>query len=177
MSGNSLFNHKVSRQTKTHGQDCTRAGALLLQDQRPLLDEQTGFINHPSGSPIRFTPVDDCKNRNSDDLSTDPYFGLIFHSDVYIKPGQLLEVTINLPDTMEIFIGRVVLVRQCIDHYEIGFCLSGSEAASRLRIVEQICHIETYMRQKKFTDGPYSCNRDRLTREWIAAYAAKVPTL
>lgn len=148
-----------------------------MQDQRPLLDEQTGFINHPSGSPIRFNPLDEPRYARSDDISADPYFGLIFHSEGYIRPGQLLEVTIDLPDTMETFIGRVVLVRQHSDHYEIGFCLSGSEAASRLRIVEQICHIETYMQQKKFTDGPYSCNRDRLTREWIAAYAAKVPTL
>ncbi|HEY4732035.1 MAG TPA: hypothetical protein VIH66_02180 [Gammaproteobacteria bacterium] len=172
-----MFNHKVSRQTKTRGPDSARAGALLLQDQRPLLDEQTGFINHPSGYPIRFSPVDDSRHTRLDDIPADPHFGLIFHSEVYIKPGQLLEVTISLPDSTEMFIGRVVLIRRHSDHYEIGFCLTGTEAASRLRIVEQICHIETYMRQKKFIDGPYSCNRDRLTREWIAAYAAKVPTL
>ena len=49
--------------------------------------------------------------------------------------------------------------------------------ASRARIVEQICHIESYLKNKKFREGPYILNRERVAEEWISKYASSVPSL
>lgn len=172
-----LFNHKVNRPQK-YGSHGTRLPAGLgLQSLRPVLDEQTGFINHPSGFPLEIRPVRLSKQKTENPVSGNSRLGLLFKTDIFIKPGQSIGITIPLGDANECFVGRVVLVRHQIDHFEIGLCLTHPDAISRLRIVEQICHIEAYLHQKKFTDGPYTINRDLLTREWIAQYAAKVPSL
>ena len=68
-------------------------------------------------------------------------------------------------------------VRQKGDRYEIGLWLQRRADASRARIVEQICHIETYLRERKYRDGPYALNRDRITQEWITEHAGNVPGL
>jgi len=172
-----LFNHKVNRLQKYSSQGTRLPTGIGLQSLRPVLDEQTGFINHPSGFPIEIQPISFSKLKAESPASGNSRLGLLFKTDIFIKPGQAIEITIPLGDANECLVGRVVLVRHQIDYFEIGLCLTHPEATSRLRIVEQICHIEAYLHQKKFTDGPYTINRDLLTREWIAQYAAKVPSL
>ena len=105
-----------------------------------------------------------------------PFSSNIF-AEEYIKPGTFVEITIPLPDKTEQFTGKVVLVRQVGESYEIGLWLQHQEDASRARIVEQICHIEVYMQEKKYRDGPYNLNPDRVAREWISKYASEVPSL
>ena len=60
------------------------------------------------------------------------------------------------------------------DDYEIGLWLLYQEDASRARIVEQLCHIELYMQEKKYREGPYNINPDRVAGEWITKYASEV---
>jgi hypothetical protein len=141
-----------------------------------IRDEQTGFIHHPAGFPI------ECKRLwfGDHDSSADQgqsEIGLIFDSEKYIKPGATIEITIPLRNEIEKFRGRVVLVRHNGDYYEIGVWLRRQADASRARIVEQICHIESYLKDKKFREGPYVINRERVAEEWISKYASSVPSL
>jgi len=141
-----------------------------------IKDEQTGFIHHPAGFPIEckrlwFGDPDDGANTRQSDI------GLIFESEKYIKPGVTIEITIPLRNEIEKFRGKVVLVRHNGDFYEIGIWLRKHADASRARIVEQICHIESYLKDKKFREGPYVINRERVAEEWISKYASTVPGL
>ena len=78
---------------------------------------------------------------------------------------------------LEQFRGKVVLVRQNGDCWEVGVWFPCRIDASRMRIVEQICHIEAYLQQKKYVEGPYNLNRERIAAEWINRHAATVPTI
>ena len=142
----------------------------------PITDAQTGFIHHRHGFPLQYKRlwfgVDD---EQTDDIQSN--IGLLFQSTQYLKPGTLIEATISLHDRPEKIRGKVVMVRDRGDYYEIGLWLRRHEDASRARIVEQACYIEAYIKEKKFRDGPYILNRDGAAEEWISNNADGVPGL
>jgi hypothetical protein len=139
----------------------------------PVRDAQTGFVQHPQGAPLEFRRIRFADQRGCALDSSD--FGLLFESDRYVAPGSIIEVNIPLRNGQETFRGKVVMVRHYGGHYEIGLWLRDRADASRVRIVEQVCHIEAYLRRRKFEDGPYILNRERIAQEWITKYAAGVP--
>jgi len=142
---------------------------------KPVRDEQTGFIHHPAGFPFASRRVwfgERCPTQGRNTGT----FGVIFVSEKYVRPGTTLEVDIPLRNETVQFRGKVVLVRQTDSHFEIGLWPLHHEDANRVRIVEQICHIESYLQEKKYRDGPYILNRDRTAAEWIAKYASSVPS-
>jgi len=146
---------------------------------RPICDSQTGFIHHAPGCPLEFKRVwfDRCNNYEDAEPGAGE-IGLIFESEKYVKPGSLLEITLSPrggEDTR--FRGRVVLVRDQNDYFEIGVWMRHAADAGRIRIVEQICHIESYLQERKYRDGPYNLNRDRIAAEWIMDNAGTVPRL
>ncbi|MCY4364450.1 MAG: hypothetical protein OXE42_20070 [Gammaproteobacteria bacterium] len=158
---------------KRRGRDM-RAIQHKLVGQAPLTDTQTGFIHHRNGFPLHYKQLRFAEN-NSHAEDGQGNIGLLFHSDKYLKPGTTIEATISSRDIPETIRGKVVMVRDRDDYYEIGLWLSDQEDASRARIVEQACHIEAYIKEKKFRDGPYVLNRDGAAQEWISKHAAGVP--
>lgn len=172
-----MISQRLSQNTKNglkHNANVLAAQAL---QETPIRDQQTGFIHHPSGFPIDFKRIWFDLEEQHEDVSEHSDIGLIFESEKYFKPGITMEITIPLPNEVAKFRGKVVLVRHHGDSYEIGVWLRHRADASRARIVEQICHIETYLKRKKFSDGPYSVNREKLAEEWINKYASTVPSL
>jgi len=147
-----------------------------LLANKPILDAQTGFIYHAERFPLEIKRKW-LELRSAEDEVSTPQVGLMFESDDYIKPGVNLEISISVQNRTENFSGRVVLVRHNGDHYEVGLWLQNRDDASRLRIVEQICHIEAYTQEKKYREGPYNLNPDKVAEEWIAKYASEVPSL
>jgi len=146
----------------------------LIENDRPIHDTKTGFIQHPAAYPysirrMHFWEMYQLRKEVPSGL------GIMFDSSEYLKPGKFIEFSIPLPDRTEIFSGKVVLVRRNGEQFEIGLWLYCAETASRARLVEQICHIEVYMQEKKYRDGPYNLNPDRVAREWISKYASQVP--
>ena len=171
-----MASQRLNQYKKKRGKP--RNAALQMRSNQTTLirDEQTGFIHHPPGFPI------ECKRLwfAGADERTEPVasdIGLIFDSEKYIRPGVTIEITIPLRNEIEKFRGKVVLVRHNGDFFEIGIWLRRQEDASRARIVEQICHIESYLKDKKFREGPYVINRERVAEEWISKYASSVPSL
>jgi hypothetical protein len=146
-----------------------------LIDPKPVRDIQTGFIHHPSGFPLQLRRLwlEGWRPRRRDESRE---IGLIFDSEKYVPPGAVIEICIPMRTDFERFRGRVVLIRHNGQFHEIGISLLSREDANRLRIVEQICHIELYMQQKKYFEGPYCLDQERLAAEWIAKNASSVPT-
>ena len=131
----------------------------------------SGFIHHPSTFPLSYKRLWFNKDNDSDNAQA---IGLCFRSEKYLKPGISVEISIPLRGEVQKFRGKVVLVRNMDDHFEIGIWLTQAADVHRARIVEQICHIETYLRTKKHQDGPFVSN-ERVTEEWVSKYAAAFP--
>jgi hypothetical protein len=164
------FRRKLARNTLSPFRLKQRVGT------QPVRDDQTGFIHHPTGVPIEIRRIWFGGWRRHPHTERSD-IGFIFESERYLPPGATVEVTIPLRSEQQRFRGRIVLVRHNGRCCEIGLWLPAPEEAGRLRIVEQICHIEAYLQQRKYSDGPYALNRERLAAEWIDRYAGKVPSI
>ncbi len=155
-------------------------GAMKLDDQVRDTFESThfeGFIHHPKNFPLSVRKLW-FKTFAANDLNydTDQGLGLCFSSNKYLSPGSTIEVSIPLRGEEQKFVGKVVLVRNQGEDYEIGLWFDHKDDISRARIVEQICHIESYLKEKRRQDGPFVSN-ERLTQEWIAKFASVFPSI
>ena len=135
-----------------------------------------GFIHHPAAYPLTWRRVRRLKwkKTGAPDMQA-ANIGLCFESEKYIKPGTELELEITLRGETQKFGGRVILVKNMGERFEIGVWLSTKEAAGRIRIVEQICHIEAYLKHKRHFDGPF-VSPERVAQEWISQFASRFPS-
>lgn len=128
------------------------------------------FIQHPPTFPLSHKRVWFDLDRTDQET-----IGLCFNSEKYLKPGITIEVSIPIRGEVQQFKGKVVLVVNMDDHFKIGIWLKQPEDVNRIRAVEQICHIETYVRTKKHQDGPF-VSAESIAKEWISKYATNFPT-
>lgn len=102
--------------------------------------------------------------------------GLAFISD---KPLQLLErvrICIPILDQDNYLIGNVVWCEKVGPAYEIGVEFERSRDVYRLRMIEQICHIEHYRKEVERVEGR-RLNAQEAAKEWISKYAGDFPAL
>ena len=99
---------------------------------------------------------------------------MTFSANEYQKPGSIIEVTIPTRKETHQFLGKTVMVKETDNNFEIGIWLLNAEDSPKLRIVEQICHIELYLNDKRYKEGPF-LSREKLTEEWISRYASSFP--
>jgi hypothetical protein len=151
-----------------------RAGAIDRHALKAAAERGSdGFIRHPVDFPIQVRRLW-FNGRSSERPRGGSRLGLCFDSEDFVRPGSLVELSIPLRGDVQKFRGEVVLVRETGFGYEIGVWLQNESDAARARIVEQICHIETYLREKREREGR-QLSRERAAREWIAKFAASFP--
>lgn len=170
-----IANHAESQATVTSYRP---ARISYSNDRAPVFSGREaidGFIRHPADFPIAYKRQGLLKKHGCRHVETGS-LGLAFRSEKYIRPGSSLEVSITLRGEEQKFTGRIVLVRNRGDHFEIGLWLDSHEDATRLRIVEQICHIESYLREKRHREGPF-ISREKVAQEWVHKFAAAFPSL
>jgi len=137
------------------------------------------FIRHPVGVPIEVTLdwAEDENDETVDQTITNVSLGgLAFVSH---KPLELLErVRICIPVLNEenYLVGNVVWCEKAGSGYEIGIEFEKSRDAFRLRMIEQICHIEHYRKEIAEQEGR-ELNPQEAAKEWIAKYAGEFPAL
>lgn len=132
-----------------------------------------GFIKHPERFPIQFKRLNFWE-RTKLEVTETSNIGLTFISEKYQKPGSIIEVTIPTRKETHCFLGKTVMVKETEQHYEIGIWLLNSEDSPKLRIVEQICHIELYLNDKRYKEGPF-LSTEKLTEEWVSRFASGFP--
>lgn len=136
-------------------------------------DMLQGFIQHPQRFPFQFRRLRFWE-RSKIETTQSSNVGLTFYSEEYQKPGSIIEITIPMRKETHCFLGKVVMVKESDNGYEIGIWLLNIDDGPRLRIVEQICHIELYLNDKRYKEGPF-LSRERLTEEWISRFASSFP--
>ena len=102
--------------------------------------------------------------------------GLAFLSS---RPFEVLQrVTVSIPvlEQDNELTGNVVWCEKVERGYEIGIEFERSRDTYRLRMIEQICHIEHYRHEVERLEGRKLSSQEA-AQEWIAAYAKDFPEL
>lgn len=102
--------------------------------------------------------------------------GLAFVSSQALEPMQRVKVSIPALKKDNHLIGTVVWCEKTKNGYEIGLKFEGKREAFRLRMIEQVCHIEHYRKEVESVEGRV-LSAEEAAREWISRYAGEFPAL
>jgi hypothetical protein len=139
------------------------------------------FIRHPVDMPIQVTNswVEDENDETMDQTITNVSLGgLAFLSPKPLDVLDRVRVSIPILDRQDSLIGNVVWCEKSTSGsgYEIGVEFEKSRDVFRLRMIEQICHIEHYRREILRIEGR-KLSAQEAASEWIAKYADDFPAL
>ncbi len=136
-------------------------------------EQMREFIRHPTAIPIEVGSANRVER-------AEPYVvnvshgGLAFESNIELAPGSIVEVRIPSMFPMFTTLGRVVWCNANNKGYQLGVAFLDQDDAFRTRMVEQICHIETYRNNVSIAEGR-QLSREDAAREWIERFAAQFP--
>lgn len=102
--------------------------------------------------------------------------GLSFVSHQAVKVLQRVRVCIPIIKEDNFIEGQVVWCEKARNGYEIGLEFDSSKEVFRLRMIEQICHIEHYRKEVEKLEGR-KLSTDEAAKEWISQYAGDFPAL
>ena len=137
------------------------------------------YIRHPADVPIQVNLdwAEEVDDETIDQTITNVSLGgLAFISE---KPIDLLErvrICIPILDQDNFLTGNVVWCEASGSGYEIGVEFENSRDVFRLRMIEQICHIEHYRKEVERVEGR-ELDAQEAAREWISKYAGDFPAL
>jgi hypothetical protein len=131
------------------------------------------FIRHPADVPIEVS-AGDPSDRAAHQASNVSLGGLAFRAARELAPGQVVEVRIHCVRPVFETRARVVWCRERDGGFDLGVQFLTAEDAFRARMVEQVCHIETYRKTVQETEGRLLTGKEA-AMEWIARYAAEFP--
>ncbi len=137
------------------------------------------YIRHPSDVPIQVASewteynIDEAAD---DTLSNVGLGGLSFMSRSPLEIGQRVRVCIPILDQENYIVGNVVWCEKSAKGFEIGLKFESSEDVFRLRMVEQICHIEHYRKEVARNEGR-ELTTQQAASEWISRFASDFPAI
>ncbi len=132
-------------------------------------DERREFIRHPVDVPIHIAlQSDDALQYIS--MSDVGEGGVAFLTNVAFENGVVLKVTV--PHINPPFEASCIVCWRKIagDQFEVGVKFLDANSRFRVRMVEQVCHIEGYRKQAAKEGRVLSCEES--AQEWIGKYAA-----
>ena len=131
------------------------------------------FIRHPADIPIKIIKNEsgDCYRQPLQDISIG---GLRCRLNEPLAIGDEIKIIIDLVKPVLEISGRVVWCRAADSAYELGIEYRGEEDVYRLRMVEQICHIEHYRKEIQFREGR-NISSEQAAKEWIVKFADGFP--
>ena len=102
--------------------------------------------------------------------------GLAFMSQKPLEVLQRVRVCIPLLRQDNHLVGNVVWCEKNTRGYEVGIEFEKSRDVFRLRMIEQICHIEHYRKEVERLEGRMLTSQEA-AGEWIPKYAGDFPAL
>jgi len=135
------------------------------------------YMRHPAEIPIEI--VQEADNKTGEEtklkqLHDISYGGLCFDSPTRQAEHQPIRIRITVGDSPFEVDGCVAWCRKKRGHFEVGVTFVGEDEANRVRMVEQVCQIETYRHRVLKTEGRKLSNQEAAL-EWIRKYAARFP--
>jgi hypothetical protein len=121
--------------------------------------------------------VEDENDENVDRTITNVSLGgLAFMSQTPLEVLQRVKICIPLPQQEAHLVGNVVWCEKNRKGYEVGIEFEKSRDVFRLRMIEQICHIEHYRKEVEKLEGR-TLSSQEAAGEWISKYAGDFPAL
>jgi hypothetical protein len=132
------------------------------------------FIRHPLDVPIEIRCVPDGSYvlECTQDVS---FGGLAFLSETAIEPGGIIKLRIPyFKPAFEVTAAQVTWCKKIGSKYAVGVEFLDSAEAFRVRMIEQVCHIESYRREVEQREGRHLTDEEAAA-EWISLYASSFP--
>ncbi len=134
------------------------------------------YIRHPSDIPIEIQADERKSGLSQEHLNNISTGGLSFSSSRELQPGTVINIRISNVQPDFTARAQVVWCRQESDGFVIGVAFTESGDLFRVRMVEQICHIEHYKAEVLATEGR-RLDGEEAAREWIRKFAGDFPGL
>ena len=137
------------------------------------------YIRHPSDVPIQV--ASDWTELEFDETGEQTLTNVSLGGLSFISPDPLevlhrVRICFPILNQDSFFIGNVAWCEKSDEGYEIGLEFESSKDIFRLRMIEQICHIEHYRTQVAELEGR-NLSTQEAAREWISKYASDFPPL
>lgn len=135
------------------------------------------YIRHPASIPIEVraclpeASAPGFGERRVHDVSQG---GLSFHSVFALDPGTMVSIRIPLVRPAFETVGRVVWCDGGAAGYRVGIEFLQVQDEFRVRMVEQVCHIESYKRKVEEVEKR-EISIEAAAMEWISRFAAQFP--
>lgn len=137
------------------------------------------YIRHPTDIPIQVSSeqVPDTHGQPAyETLHNVSLGGLAFISGHPLPTGKQVKICFPLLDTQRSLRGLVVWCKANSQGYEVGLQFDDPDELYRLRMFEQICHIEHYRQEIEKVEGR-KLDSKQAAREWIQRYASEFPAM
>ena len=137
------------------------------------------FIRHPADVPIQVTLAwveDDAEDTDDQTITNVSLGGLAFVSGKPLAVEDRVRVCIPILEKDNYLVGKVVWCEESREAFEIGIEFERSRDVFRLRMIEQICHIEHYRNEVARLEGRELSSQEA-AKEWISKYAGDFPAL
>ena len=132
------------------------------------------YVRHPSDVPIAWK-LEDIAVQGTEYLKNVSEGGLAFMSNTELTLGATVVIQIPAIDPQVALRGVVVWCEDCgAEQYEVGVRFVDENNHFRMRMVEQICHIEHFKHEILETEGR-AISGEEAALEWIKRYAQDFP--
>jgi hypothetical protein len=137
------------------------------------------FIRHPSDVPIQV--ASDWTELEFDEASEQTLTNVSLGGLCFISPDPLevfdrVRISFPILNPDSFLVGNVVWCEESQEGYEIGLEFESSKDVFRLRMIEQICHIEHYRKEVAQVEGR-DLSTQEAAEEWISKFAGDFPAL
>lgn len=131
------------------------------------------FIRHASDIPLSVHIETDNTPQAHQSLNISEG-GLSFIAEQPIPVGKTVSITVPSISSHFKLQGEVVWCKKLGKHFTIGVQFHNSEENFTARMVEQVCHIESYRKYVLQKEGRI-LSSDEAAEEWIKKYADRFP--
>jgi len=131
------------------------------------------YIRHLAEVPLEVSPHG-IPEQLSLQLNNVSVGGLSFDSPSEFSEGSLVKIKINYIKPIFRVNGIVQWCEALSDHFEVGVRFLDEDDAFRVRMVEQVCHIEQYRHQALLKEGR-RISKNKASSEWIEKHGAEFP--
>ena len=132
------------------------------------------YIRHPSDIPIEYQVDTDSTGIAHEHLNNISPGGLSFNANRELSTGTVITIRITYVEPKVEIKGQVAWCHSEGTNFVVGVAFLEEDDLFRLRMVEQICHIEHYKAQVLATEGR-RLNGEQAAREWIQKFAGEFP--
>ena len=134
------------------------------------------YIRHPSDIPIEYQEDERDLGVSQERLNDISKSGLSFSSTKKLSPGSVITIRISYVQPNFQARAQVAWCRREGESFVIGVVFTESSDGFRVRMIEQICHIEHYKAEVLATEGR-QLDGEQAAREWIHKFADDFPCL